>query len=90
MSDISASLCPKLPSVGSGLQWQIGSDECCIDAGIDPNLSSPASIFEPFQDKEVHRSPARWESGHCHKGQDQVSRRSREKEMDDKGLDLWK
>ena len=59
-------------------------------AGIDPYLPSPASIFEPFQEKEVYRSPARWESGHCHKGQDQLSRRSREKEMNYKGLDGWK
>ena len=72
------------------LQWQIGADECCIDAGIDPSLPSPASIFEPFQHKDVRRSPARWESGHFHKGQDQLSRRSQEEEMDYKGLDLWK
>ena len=59
-------------------------------AGIDSILPLPASIFEPFQEKEVHRSPARWESGHFHKGRDQLSMRSRKKEMDYKGLDLWK
>ena len=31
------------------LQWQVGADECCRDAGIDPNLPSSASIFEPFK-----------------------------------------
>ena len=72
------------------LQWQIGADECCIVAGIDPSLTLPASIFEPFQDKEVHHSPARWERGHFQKGHDQLSRRSQEKEMDYKGLNLWK
>ena len=40
-------------------------------------LPSPVSIFEPFQEKEAHRSPSRWESGHFHKGRDQLSRRSR-------------
>ena len=50
-------------------------DWCCIDAGIDPNLPLPASIFVPF-----HRSPARWESGHFHKGSDQLSRRSRKRD----------
>ena len=72
------------------MQWQIVADECCIDAEIDPSLPLTASIFEPFQDKEVHRSPARWERGHFHKGRHQLSRRSQEKEMDYKGLDLWK
>ena len=76
---------PDKSTIDQHLQWQIGADECCIDAGIDPSLPSPASIFEPFQEKEVHRSPARWESG-----RDQRSRRSREKEMDCKGLNLWK
>ena len=61
--------------------WQIGADDYCIDAGIHPNLPSSASIFIPFQEKEVHRSPTRWEIGHFHKGRD-LSRRSREKEMD--------
>ena len=30
------------------LKWQVGADKCCRDAGIDPSLPSPASIFEPF------------------------------------------
>ena len=67
------------------LQWQVGADECCRDAGIDPNLPSSASIFEPFQEKEVHHSPARWESGHFHKSRDNLSRRSREKRWTTKG-----
>ena len=73
-----------------GSKQRHGIISICIDAGIDPSLPSPASIFEPFQEKGVHHSPARWESGQCHKGRDQLSRRSREKEMDCKGLNLWK